>query len=43
MVTMVTDAMPDKVQQFRWGLSTADDAKIHAKHEHAKIEDLHSV
>jgi putative SOS response-associated peptidase YedK len=43
MLPVVTDAMPDKVQQFRWGLLTADDDKIHAKHKHAKIENLHTV
>ena len=43
MLTVVTDALPDKVQQYRWGLLTADDDKIHAKHKHAKIENLHSV
>jgi putative SOS response-associated peptidase YedK len=43
MLTVVTDALPDKVQQYRWGLLTADDEKIHAKHKHAKIENLHTV
>jgi putative SOS response-associated peptidase YedK len=43
MLPVVTDAMPDKVQQFRWGLLTAEDNKIHSKHKHARIESLHSV
>jgi putative SOS response-associated peptidase YedK len=43
MLPVVTDAMPDKVQQFRWGLLTAEDDKIHSKHKHARIENLHSV
>jgi putative SOS response-associated peptidase YedK len=43
MLAVVTDAMPDKVQQYRWGLLTADDEKIHSKHKHARIENLHSV
>lgn len=43
MLTVVTDALPDKVQQYRWGLLTADDENIHAKHKHAKIEHLHTV
>jgi hypothetical protein len=36
-------ALPDKVQQYRWGLLTADDEKIHAKHKHAKIENSHTA
>lgn len=43
MLPVVTDAMPDKVQQFRWGLMTAEDDKIHSKHKHARIESLHTV
>jgi putative SOS response-associated peptidase YedK len=43
MLPVVTDAMPDKVQQFRWGLLTADDDKIHSRHKHARIENLHSI
>ncbi|QHS57324.1 SOS response-associated peptidase [Mucilaginibacter sp. 14171R-50] len=43
MLPVVTDAMPDKVQQFRWGLLTLDDDKIHSKNKHARIETLHSV
>ena len=43
MLPVVTDAMPDKVQQFRWGLLTIDDNKIHPKHKHARIEKLHTI
>jgi len=43
MLPVVTDAMPDKVQQFRWGLLTIEDDKIHSKHKHAGIENLHNV
>lgn len=43
MLPVVTDAMPGKVQQFRWGLLTIDDDKIHSKHKHARIENLHNV
>jgi putative SOS response-associated peptidase YedK len=43
MLPVVTDAMPDKVQQFRWGLLTIDDDKIHSKHKHARVENLHTV
>src|SRR6201989_420459 len=43
MMPVVTDAMPDKVQQFRWGLLTLDDDKIHSKNKHARIESLFLV
>jgi len=43
MLTVVTDALPDNVQQYRWGLLTADDEKIHSKHKQGKIENLHTV
>jgi putative SOS response-associated peptidase YedK len=43
MLPVVTDASPDKVQQYRWGLLTPEDDKIHSKHKHARIENLHSV
>ncbi|MFS2185659.1 SOS response-associated peptidase [Mucilaginibacter sp. Mucisp84] len=43
MLPVVTDAIPDKVQQFRWGLLTLEDDKIHSKHKHARIENLHNV
>jgi putative SOS response-associated peptidase YedK len=43
MLPVVTDAMPDKVQQYRWGLLTPEDDKIHSKHKYARIESLHSV
>ena len=43
MLPVVTDAMPDKVQQFRWGLLTIDDDNIHSKHKHARIESLHTT
>ena len=43
MLPVVTDAMPDKVQQFRWGLLTPEDDKIHSKNKHARIENLHTV
>lgn len=43
MLPVVTDAMPDKVQQFRWGLLTIDDDNIHSKNKHARIESLHTV
>jgi len=43
MLPVVTDAMPDKVQQFRWGLLNADDGRIHSKNMHARIESLFLV
>ncbi|RCH56074.1 hypothetical protein DJ568_04830 [Mucilaginibacter hurinus] len=43
MLPVVTDAMPDKVQQFRWGLLSLDDDKIHSKNKHARIESLFTV
>lgn len=43
MLPVVTDAMPDKVQQFRWGLLTANDNTIHSRHKHARIEMLHKA
>jgi putative SOS response-associated peptidase YedK len=43
MLTVVTDVLPDKVQQYRWGLLMADDEKIHNKHKHARIEHLHTT
>jgi putative SOS response-associated peptidase YedK len=43
MLPVVTDAMPGKVQQFRWGLLTPEDNTIHSKHKHARIESLHTV
>ena len=43
MLPVVTDAMPDKVQQFRWGLLTVEDDKIHSKNKHARIENLYNV
>lgn len=43
MLPVVTDAMPDKVQQFRWGLLTLEDDKIDSKNKHARIESLHSI
>src|ERR1700760_3459847 len=43
MLPVVTDAMPDKVQQFRWGLLTADDNRVQSKHKHARLESLFLV
>jgi len=43
MLPVVTDAMPDKVQQFRWGLLTMEDDNIHSKNKHARIESLFKV
>lgn len=43
MMPVVTDALPGKVQEFRWGLLTADDEKIHSKNKHARIESLFLV
>lgn len=43
MLPVVTDALPDKVQQFRWGLLTAADERIHSKNKHARIESLFTV
>lgn len=43
MLPVVTDAMPDKVQQFRWGLLSADDNHIHSKNKHARIGSLFLV
>lgn len=43
MLPVVTDAMPDKVQEYRWGLLSVDDDKIHSKNKHARIESLFLV
>lgn len=43
MLPTVTDANPDKVQQYRWGLLSEDDDKIHSRNKHARIESLYSV
>lgn len=43
MLPVVTDAMPDKVQEFRWGLLTPEDDKIHDKYKHARSENLHKM
>jgi putative SOS response-associated peptidase YedK len=43
MLPVVTDAMPDKVQEFRWGMLTWEDEKIHLKHKHARIESLPTI
>lgn len=43
MMPVVTDSLPDKVQQFRWGLLTADDDNVHSKNKHARIESLFTV
>jgi putative SOS response-associated peptidase YedK len=43
MLPVVTDAMPGKVQYYRWGLLTPDDDKIHSKHKHARIENLTTI
>ena len=43
MLPVVTDAQPGKVQEFRWGLLTGDDDKIHSKNKHARIESLFTV
>jgi putative SOS response-associated peptidase YedK len=43
MLPVVTDAMPGKVQEFRWGLLTLDDDYIHSKNKHARIESLRHV
>lgn len=40
MLPVVTDAMPNLVQEFRWGLLTLDDDRIHSKNKHARIESL---
>ncbi|MFD0748837.1 SOS response-associated peptidase family protein [Mucilaginibacter calamicampi] len=43
MLPVVTDAAPDRVQQFRWGLLSLDDDRIHSKSKHARIESLFLV
>ena len=43
MLPVVTDAAPGKVQQFRWGLLSEEDDKIHSKNKHARIESLFHV
>lgn len=40
MLPVVTDAMLDRVQEYRWGLLTLDDDRIHSKNKHARIESL---
>ncbi len=43
MLPVVTDAMPTKVQSFRWGLLSLDDDRIHSKNKHARIESMSTV
>jgi putative SOS response-associated peptidase YedK len=43
MLPVVTDAMPGKVQQFRWGLVSLDDNRLHSKNKHARVESLFLV
>lgn len=43
MMPVVTDALPTKVQSFRWGLLSLDDDRIHSKNKHARIESLFTV
>ncbi|QEM09962.1 SOS response-associated peptidase family protein [Mucilaginibacter rubeus] len=43
MLPVVTDTMPGKVQQFRWGLLSLDDDRIHSKNKHARVESLFLV
>ncbi|NCD68307.1 SOS response-associated peptidase [Mucilaginibacter agri] len=43
MLPVVTDAHPAEAQQFRWGLLTLDDDRIHSKNKHARIESLFLV
>lgn len=43
MMPVVTDAAPSKVQEYRWGLLSCDDDKIHSKNKHARIESLFLV
>jgi len=43
MLPVVTDALPNKVQEFRWGLLTLDDDKIHSKNKHARIESIRHI
>lgn len=43
MLPVVTDAIPNKVQQYRWGLLSLDDNRMHSKNKHARIESLFLV
>lgn len=43
MLPVVTDAMPNKVQQFRWGVLSLDDNTLHSKNKHARIESIFLV
>ena len=43
MLPVVTDAMPNKVREYRWGLLSVDDDQIHSKNRHARIESLFLV
>jgi putative SOS response-associated peptidase YedK len=43
MLPVVTDAIPNKVQQYRWGLLSLDDNRMHSKNRHARIESLFLV
>ncbi len=43
MMPVVTDALPTKVQSFRWGLLSLDDDRIHSKNKHARIESMFTV
>ncbi|WPU97027.1 hypothetical protein SNE25_16010 [Mucilaginibacter sabulilitoris] len=40
---MVTDVMPEKVQEYRWGLLSLEDDWPHSKNKHARIESLFLV
>lgn len=43
LLPVVTDAMPAKVQYYRWGLLRFWDNQIHSKCKHARIESLQQL
>lgn len=43
LLPVVTDAVPDKVQYYRWGLLRVWDNEIHSRCKHARIETLQSL
>ncbi|QQL49207.1 SOS response-associated peptidase [Mucilaginibacter ginkgonis] len=43
MLPVVTDAMPTKVQYYRWGLLRTWDNEIHSRYKHARVETLQNL
>ena len=43
MLPVVTDALPGKVQEYRWGLLRPDDDRIHSNNKHARLESVRYI